>query len=138
MTEAPPRCVAHPDEIGIWFCQQCKDPICDQCRVKLNGKSACRNCAGELHARTGAIIEDSSAMGSSATGDSSVESQAAAAPYRFMLGILIAGGAGLIGALFWEKLVFYTHYSASFIYIGIGIGIAFCIVHFGKREGPVS
>src|SRR5437879_4507720 len=98
MIETAPRCTAHPDEIAPWVCQECKQPLCDECRVKIQGQSACTTCAEAIRLRTGAPIEVTDSIALS-TDLPHVIVQESPAPARVLVGIAAGGVAGLVGAL---------------------------------------
>src|SRR5690554_2228587 len=39
------KCKNHEKKEAVYICRQCSQPICDDCRLNINGENVCRNCA---------------------------------------------------------------------------------------------
>lgn len=38
------KCKNHEDKEAAYICRQCSQPICEDCRLSINGANVCRNC----------------------------------------------------------------------------------------------
>ena len=42
------KCNNHPDKEAIAVCVSCKEFLCEDCKVKVNGRNYCKKCSDEL------------------------------------------------------------------------------------------
>lgn len=133
-------CFYHPAQAATATCVQCGMPICEQCRETVADKTVCKQCVGKMRARVEREIAANPAgaafpgqAGQSALqggvwppppragmGAPVVVPPAAPGVGRMLAGLGLSVVLGLVGAVAWVAIVYFSHYDLSLVAIGVG------------------
>jgi hypothetical protein len=156
-------CYYHPQSESTGQCINCGMPICAECTEAANVASACARCAPTVRSRMAAqpaapapqgnsFMQGSPANAYAPTANTpSAYGQAPIGPdlssaavakankderVSLLRGLAVGSVVGIIGCILVLKLLFYSHFGISFLYIAVGYGIGFCICKATGRGGP--
>lgn len=154
------RCAYHPDKISRAVCAECAAPVCGECRDTVAGKTVCTHCVAKITARVSAEMTAAQQPRYDLAGNPVAAPPAqppqfgtsyaptptpvshpvmvyeTGNPARLLVGIIAGIVVGAIGAVIWDKFVFYTNVQFGLIasLIGWAVGVA---VATGSRQGGI-
>ena len=154
-------CYYHPQVSAVGNCIQCGTPGCGDCLEDVGGKLACRRCGAALKSRMAAQQAPPAptppaavrygpnpgfdpALGIAPPPRRNYVAEAAAAEAaipqsvhtkRLLVGLAVAVGVGLLGALGIEKIAFAINYDITLLYVALAALIAFSLRGFAGRGG---
>lgn len=147
-------CFYHPERATDKSCAQCGIPLCSECGQIVAEKPVCSNCVSAIRSRiareqstvpsagvaAGAAVAPPPIAPVASRGYAATEpasSSGKSAPVRATLGILYGLAIGIVGAIAWEKFVFYTHFNIGYLTALIGFGVGFGVIMGYRRGGLV-
>lgn len=152
-------CAYHHDRNAADTCVECGKAICEECRTTVADKSVCRPCVENIRSRVAAEMNAPSSGGmtaappqqgnvvptpapSDAPGAGAVAAMRAVPEEPLRLSRLLVGLAlglvvGLIGALIYDKFVFYTNIQFGLVASFIGFAVGFAVLMGVGRGGLV-
>lgn len=126
-------CSTHSGIPASTTCTICNKPICMDCERRLGAQILCESCmTREKNRPAGITNQTQNGAASPESGFARPVSVELAKP-NIGMAVLYGFIAAIIGAVIWDKIVFYTHFKLGLVAIGIGI-----IVGLGVLKGAKS
>jgi hypothetical protein len=123
------ECYLHPGYGAGAMCVACSRPICAVCREDVAGHPMCPECVAAHQARLG---EEPAPAAASAYEPAPVLT---CGPGHYFKALLFGLVTAVVGAIIWDKFVFYTHFQVGLIavFLGAAVGIAVKMGAEGRR-----
>ena len=153
-------CYYHPQVSAVGNCLQCGTPGCGDCLEDVGGRLACRRCGAGLKSKMTAQQAAPTAppanvrygpnpgfdpdLGIAPPPRRNYIAEAAAAEAaipqsvhtkRLLMGVGVASGVGLLGALGIEKIAFTINYDIAILYIVLAALVAYSLRGLAGRGG---